>query len=459
MQLKRRPNRRAGNAGPIGAQLAAATCALLGTAATESVAAQEIGHWQFDTAGLYYGEINQVRDLSLDVLARTQPAEDRFLDLNFSFDTLSGASPNGAAPSASPQLFVRPVTLTRTSGGGISRSGGNFIVPPGQLPLDHSFQDTRFAGSASWEQPLGRLTLLNAGGSASYEHDYTHLGVDGRIARDLNQRNTTLSAGLAWSDDTVKPIGGAPVAYSPITSSSAAGLFGGDQANEASGSRSKRVLDMLVGWTQVLSPRTIVQVNYSVTRSDGYLTDPYKVLSVVDPISGDLLLGPELNGTGLYLYERRPSAREKRSVYGMIKRDIGGNVVDVSYRRMTDDWGIDSSTVDLHVRFNFADERYLQPHLRFYSQTAANFYHTVLLADQPLPDFATADYRLGAFDAVTYGIKFGMRTRSGNFSTRLELYRQTGSPDPASRVGSLNGLDLYPGLEAVIAQLSYQFGL
>ena len=45
---------------------------------------------------------------------------------------------------------------------------------------------------------------------------------------------------------------------------------------------------------------------------------------------------------------------------------------------MTDDWGIDSQTLDLHLRFAMGEGRYLQPHLRYYTQSAADFYRTVL---------------------------------------------------------------------------------
>jgi hypothetical protein len=51
-----------------------------------------------------------------------------------------------------------------------------------------------------------------------------------------------------------------------------------------------------------------------------------------------------------------------------------------------------------------------------------------------------------------------MDTRHGEVSTRLELYQQTGDPDPAARVGVLADLDLRPDMSAIIAQFSYKFG-
>jgi hypothetical protein len=445
--------------GEVAAALATATCALLGTGAPSVVLAQDIGKWQVDTAGFYYSESGRVDDLSLNVLARTQPFEDRYLNLTFGFDALSGASPNGAAPSASPQTFPRPITLTRTSGGGTVQSGGGaFTTAPGELPVDSSFQDTRYAGSANWQRPLGRLGIVDFGGGVSVEHDYTHLGLDAHVAHDFNNRNTTLSAGLGWSDDSVEPIGGMPVAFSALRRSSGLVPPGGESQDGGAGSSSpKHVSDLLLGVTQVLNQHTIAQLNYSRSQSDGYLTDPYKIISVVDPVTGDLTPGPD-PGIGLYLYENRPSTRTKQSLYGLLKHDFSGNVLDASYRIMTDDWGVDSNTVDMHFRWRFSPDKFLEPHVRFYTQSAASFYHTVLFDGEPLPQYATADYRLAELNAMTLGLEFGAKTSAGQFSARLEVYRQSAKPSPDALVGSLRGLDLTPDLTAVIAQITYKFG-
>ncbi|HEU4618254.1 MAG TPA: DUF3570 domain-containing protein [Gammaproteobacteria bacterium] len=424
---------------PLAAALTAATCALLGPGAPSVVAAQELAPLDVDTALLYYGEADgRVQDLSFNATLRKELKEESFLSLKLAVDTLTGASPNGAVPSTRVQTFTRPSGKDRYS------------VAPGEHPLDDTFHDSRTALDASWQQPLGRLALLDVGLGFSTEYDYEHAGVNARIARDFNKRNTTLSAGIAYGRDNVDPVGGSPIGLAPM-------LEVGNASNKLGG-RSKDVTDFLLGVTQVIDRHTLVQLNYSLSRSDGYLSDPYKVLSVVDPTTAEPVAGPAGSGLNLYLYEKRPDAREKQSVYALVKRDVGGDVLDVSFRYMTDDWGIDSETVELRYRFNLRADKYLQPHVRFYSQSAADFYHTLLFAGRPVPDFASADYRLGEFDAVTMGIKLGMKTRRGEMSTRLELYRQSGTPEPGTAVGVLAGLDLNPDLRAVIAQFTYRFG-
>jgi hypothetical protein len=439
MQLKNKSRTRSAIR-DIGTPLAAATCALLGQAAPGEAQAQKIdAPWDVDTSLLIYSESDgRVEDLSLNAIARKELREDRFLNLTLALDTLTGASPSGAVPSSVVQTFTRP------------SGNAQYTIAPGSAPLDDTFQDTRTAISASWELPVTRLALLNVGASLSDEYDYTHFGVDAKLARDFNNRNTTLSFGLALASDTIDPVGGSPVPLAPMLGLS-------DLANKR-GDQSKDVTDFLIGVTQVLNRKTVLQVNYSLSNSDGYQTDPYKVLSVVDPVTGIPVAGPAGSGLLRYLYESRPDSREKQSLYGLIKRDIGGNVLEASLRYMTDDWGVDSETVDLRYRFNFGSGSYLQPHVRFYTQTAADFYRTVLFSGAPLPSFASADYRLGEFDGITYGVKYGHETSKGEWSARVEWYQQTGDPDPSARVGVLRNLDLYPDLNALIAQFSYRFG-
>jgi hypothetical protein len=335
-------------------------------------------------------------------------------------------------------------TFTSPSG------NGSYKVGAGSPPLDSTFHDSRIAASGSWEWPVARLTLLDVGASLSDEYDYTHLGLDAKLAHDFNNRNTTLSFGVALANDTVNPVGGAPVPLAPMQR----------QGNMTSkrGDESKDVTDLLIGVTQVVNRKTIVQLNYSLSNSTGYLNDPYKILSVVDPVTGSPVAGPAGSGLFRYLYESRPDSREKQSLFGLVKHDFGGNVLEASYRYMTDDWGVDSQTFDVHYRWGFKRGSYLQPHVRYYTQSAADFYHTVLFNAPAVPQFATADYRLGEFDAVTFGVKYGMPTKNGEWSARLEWYQQTGNADPAARVGVLTNLDLYPDLNALIAQVSYKFG-
>jgi hypothetical protein len=180
------------------------------------------------------------------------------------------------------------------------------------------------------------------------------------------------------------------------------------------------------------------------------MTDPYKLLSVVDSSSGEPLD---------QLFENRPDSRSRQSLFGKYKKTLGNDdVFTASYRYMTDDWGIDSNTFDFAYRFKFGEGYFLQPHLRLYDQSAADFYRYFLVDGEPLPNHVSADYRLGEMTATTAGFKFGREyDQQHSWSFRLEQYTQTGDGSPAQAIGQLRNQDLYPDVTATIAQFSYSF--
>ncbi|MGF1546605.1 MAG: DUF3570 domain-containing protein [Thiotrichales bacterium] len=411
------------NRKPIRVALGAAACALLNTAQAEH-------GWEVDSAVLFYSEPDRVSAVEPVVSARKEIAPDEFLTVKATVDTLTGASANGATATNTVQTFTRP-------------SGkGSYTTAPGETPLDDTFRDTRVALSANWDRPLNRLSRYNLGANVSKEYDYTSLGLSGQFSRDLNNRNTTVSAGLAYALDAIEPEGGIPKPFASMVAP-------GAEQPRTDSSDDKTTLDLLLGITQVLGKNTIAQANLSFSQSDGYLTDPFKILSVVDGASGI---------TRDYVYENRPDSRQKSSLYGALKHYLDGDILSASYRYYTDDWGVDSHTLDLAYRWQFADKHYLQPHLRYYSQSAADFYRHSLSDAAPLPKLATADYRLGEYDASTVGLKYGFGFANGSeFSVRAEYYLQSGDSHPDSAIGIQKTQDLFPDVDAYILQLNYSF--
>jgi hypothetical protein len=131
---------------------------------------------------------------------------------------------------------------------------------------------------------------------------------------------------------------------------------------------------------------------------------------------------------------------------------------------MIDDWGILSHTLDLNYRLQIQAHRYLQPHVRFYHQTEADFYRRWLTADSSgmpsdLPRHATADYRLGQFQAWTVGGRYGQTLRPGqSLIVRVEYYWQMGDSHPPGAPGALANLDLFPTVGAWIVNAGYSIG-
>lgn len=408
------------------AALATASCSLLGLAGAAHAAdiSPDKG-WKVDTAVLYYKEDQgRVQAAEPIVNFKKDYGDERTLNVKVTLDSLTGASPNGATASSQPQTFTGP-------------SGNKtYTAGPGQQPLDSEFKDTRAAVHVNWDQPLNEDYKASVGGGISSEFDFKSLSLNGAIVRELNNKNTTLSAGLNLELDSLNPVGGKPVALTSVS------------ANQKDGNDNKTVIDALFGVTQVINRRTIMQWNYSLSTSSGYHTDPYKVLSVVDGVSG---LPQD------YLFESRPDSRTRHSLFWQTKYHLAEDVIDVSYRYMTDDWGINSHTLDLRYRYMLGTNSYLEPHLRFYTQTAADFYHNYLVQGQAVPGFASADPRLGEFDATTFGIKYGRQlSNDREFSVRVEQYSQSGSA-PTNAPGQLAAQNLFPDLNALMVQFGYSF--
>jgi hypothetical protein len=215
------------------------------------------------------------------------------------------------------------------------------------------------------------------------------------------------------------------------------------------------MVDVMFGVTQIVNRYTLMQLNYSHGFIQGYLTDPYKIVSVVDSVTGEPALTPTTTD-GIYLNEKRPDSRDTNSIYWKTVVNIFGDVLRISYRYFWDDWGIKSNTIDVKYRFDLWNKFYIQPHYRYYTQTAADFYHHSLRDDEPTPDYASADFRLAEFTGKTVGIKMGIDfDNSTKFDVRFEKYTQSGDAHPDDAIGIQNNYDLYPTLKATVFQISF----
>jgi hypothetical protein len=396
---------------------------------------------QAETSILIYSEKDRVAAAEGILGINKQLRHDFTIDLKLTYDGLTGATPNGAVPSRNIQTFTRP-------------SGqGSYAVRPGATPLDHSFKDTRFAVDASLSKPINRLTTVTFGTHLSKEHDYSSLGLNAGITRDLNQKNTTIGISGSYSHDVVSPVGSTPTPFAtmqapqpPVTEEEGHGHGSG---------RPKEVYDIVFGISQILDRKTIARFNYSFDHSSGYLNDPYKLLSVVEDSSSANAGDP-----AEYFYEKRPEKSSKNALYGQIRHFLSGSSIDVSYRYFWNDWGIKSHTVDLFYRWQLGAGKALQPHLRFYHQSQADFYRSFLIQGNTLPQFASADARLAAFNAYTFGLQYSFPINNvSSLGVTAEYYTQRGDSGPPNAFGSLRSLDLFPKLNAFMIRVGFTRGL
>ncbi|HEY0552704.1 MAG TPA: DUF3570 domain-containing protein [Thermoanaerobaculia bacterium] len=378
---------------------------------------------QVDFTTLFYGEQNRTQVFEPIVRATRLFGDGQSLSAQLGLDVITGSSPSGALPSGSVQTMTTP-------------SGRLITVPAGQIPLT-KFEDHRAGLDIDWRKPWGSAFTTTLGGHASREKDYQSLGVNAKVSVDLDQHLFTVTAGGAFNDDSVFPVGGTP-----------AGLSDGSEVTK--GSNSKRVKSALFGISHVLTRRWIVSVDGTRTYENGYLTEPYKVISVVSPF----------NGLPVFtLTDNRPSSRARSSALLSSVYHLANDILYTSYRYYTDTWDIRSNTFDLKYRHDLNEGWYFEPHVRYYRQTAASFYTIGLSTILRPPEYATADYRLGRLTTLTLGANLGFRLGDSpsQWTLRAEYIRQKGDTAGGDQNGVRSHFDLTPTINTFTAVLGYSF--
>ena len=133
----------------------------------------------------------------------------RSCTLSLTADSVTGATPNGAAPSDQTQTFVTPLkadgsttTVTSASGGSTvihlpptpgqiaqAALGRQYTTPANTLPVDRGFFDDRYAGNFSWSQPLGRHHRRSGFGAGySTEHDFSAITANAQHRPELQRQ-------------------------------------------------------------------------------------------------------------------------------------------------------------------------------------------------------------------------------------------------------------------------------
>jgi len=427
---------------PVRARLRAAACLLLASSIPGARAAAA-ATTQFDASGLLYGELDRAKvvEPTLRVM--------RLLDNGQSFsaglvlDAITGASPSGAMPTG------RAMTTTSASGTVTNHA-------PGEIPTS-PFSDFRGALELGWHQPLGGIVATDLVTHYSREKDYQSIGGTAALSLDLMQRLTSVTVGGGYDYDNVFPVNGVPVGLSPVVAGTGGPPDEGPTnasavtAAAATGGTSaavKQVPSAVVGVSRILTRRWMVSLNASRIVQRGYLTEPYKIVSVIDPDSGTTV------GS---ITEQRPTTRDRRDLLANSVYHFGTGVFYSSYRYYWDDWGVRSHTIDLKYRRDLAEETFFQPHVRLYAQTAADFFRFGVVQGEPLPTYASSDYRLGPLRSVTLGGTYGFHVPDypGELTVRAEYILQWGDGHPSDAVGVQRTLDLMPPLHIATVMVGY----
>jgi hypothetical protein len=279
----------------------------------------------------------------------------------------------------------------------------------GRVPLTQ-IHDRRKAWTADFSRQFGRVNLA-LGAANSRESDYVSTGFSLNTLTEFNSKNTTMLAGISGTQDDVK------VFYQPARAT-------------------KHTLDLIVGVTQLLDENTSLVLNASYGSATGYLNDPYKLIRK----NTELLPGIFLP---LTFGENRPDERDKWVGFASLNHSVPEwkGAVEASYRLYHDTFGITSHTIAATWLQRLGEQLILSPSVRFYEQTAADFYRvsldntTITPTTKPNPagPFYSADYRLASFDSWTWGVKLVWTPKPAfQADVAWESYRMTGRDSQTS---------------------------
>lgn len=318
---------------------------LLRLSAPGKAAAEDRAATKFEN---YHEENGRIEVTTIGFLAEATLRPSSVLKGELVYDAISGATPTGGPPLP-----------------------GTDEVPLAEM------DDIRRAGVFELNQKFGPHTF-SPQFAYSDESDYESIGVALNYSLELNQKNTTLLAGVARNFDRIRP--------------GHSFLFATQQ---------KDTLDFMVGISQLLGPTTVLNANFTLGFSEGYLDDPYK--------------GVRFEWYPFFetiFPEKRPDSRERQLGFISLTQYISpaNAAMEASYRFSHDSFGIVSHTGGLEWRQKVGSVLTITPFGRYYRQTAADFYGISFPGDPSLsmdevPTYYSSDYRLSAFTSWTYGVK------------------------------------------------------
>ena len=170
------------------------------------------------------------------------------------------------------------------------------------------------------------------------------------------------------------------------------------------------------GFTQVLTPTTVVHFNYGLTLQTGELGNTWNAVPLED---GNV--GPEI----------LPSQRLRHAIVGRFAQWLPWDgALKAFYRFYADDWGIVAHTVEGQLLQRLSPWLYVRGSYRFHTQTGADFFTTS--ASLTSGDRRTADSDLDRLDshAVGFGVQASFPTETvGTLEMGASIERYVRSND------------------------------
>lgn len=234
-------------------------------------------------------------------------------------------------------------------------------------------------------------TRVSVGGEYSHEHFYSAVTGSTSISRTMNQANTTIAGGYAFSLN--RPV-----------------LHPSDEEVERQHAHS-----VFATLTQTASRTTALQAGYEMSRITGYQNNPFLRASL----------------DGIRMLGNHPTLRTRHALSAKVRQALPGSTyLEADYRRYFDDWQVRAHTWSAGLAHEFGPRLTLAGTYRRHEQTGASFYQPSYSGQ---PEFFTADFRIFPFDADLYTGRLTVKPRNGllvlpegsALTLQYEYYRNT----------------------------------
>jgi len=292
------------------------------------------------------------------------PLNDKWqITSGFVYDDLSGSSP----------WYVRP-----------DASGDPLVVLSGA-----TIDDTRYDFSIGAEYFGEKFTIAPSIGYST-EKDYQAISGGIEVEYEFPNKSTSIRGGFAVSFDEIDPTQ--------------------EPGQVRVENEDKENYSIFGGVTQVINKHTILQTTLGVSYFDGFLSDPYKLVSV-GPVTGITLFA-----------DNRPDDRTQYTFATRLRRysELFGAALHVDYRFYIDDWDVRSHTLDLGLHKVTESGWAFDTSIRYYTQTQADFYEP-FYAVLPEDGEVSSDYRLSPYGAIS--LRLGLSETIGDWTVKLAAER------------------------------------
>jgi len=245
----------------------------------------------------------------------------------------------------------------------------------GQAITSHMW-DLRREANLELDWKVGRQTFT-PGFAWSQEHDYLSYGISLNDAIEFNDKNTILQLGASHNFDSVGKTGSS--------------IWHDKDSTEG-----------IVGVSQLLSPKDVLNVAFTFGNDSGYLSDPYRY--------AEYHPGFFPPGFTKAVSENRPAHRNKEIFFTSLTHhfDSLDASLEGSYRFYHDSYDVFANTVGLTWHQWLGRHLMVEPLFRFSEQSAASFYSTTFNGPGFIPSgysFYSSDYRLSEMFTLDYGLQ------------------------------------------------------